>query len=250
MAGNNNFIIWGGRSTENKTRTITSPCSPFNQGSFHYDSTKNYANGRVYNLNNNSWTEMSTTNAPMGRFNTTGQMDFSSLIIAGGRFTNTSGFYCGTCYTNDIFPNPYACIKVNVADSILKTGGRYDVASNTWTTIPNSPKPFSECVSFWDTDQFISYFGKDSIISYEPSAGDWYQTLLPPLLPFSNLLQREIVWSSGSLGGFHNLIVLPPGILNFNRQTVYNYRFTPTTLPEVVSTLTETGKKLYLYKKE
>jgi N-acetylneuraminic acid mutarotase len=251
----NVVFIWGGKSLQTITRNITDPCNPPAIISFSFDSVRNHADGMLYLLSSNTWSPVSSVNAPMGRYNHTGILASPyGFHIAGGTHTSNSSVYCGTCFTNGIIPTPYPCPRVNFNDSVLKTAASYNVVTNTWTTIPNSPKSFSGSVAVWDNDQFISFFGRDSIISLEPSTGDWLQIVFPPHpagVIVNNPYQRDYVWTVGTSGnGIINLTSTLSGYTNQVRQAVYNFKTTPVTLPELKSTVDQPGLRFYLYKKE
>jgi N-acetylneuraminic acid mutarotase len=245
MIGNGRFIIWGGRSIEHKSRTIINPCNS-TPILFNYDSVKNFANGRIYNLNSNSWTEMSAVNAPSGRFNHSGTGVGFQFYVAGGTITQAPNFFCGLC--GSPFPtNP--CPKFNFQDSILKTASVYDANSNTWTTLPDAPIPFTESFAFFDNNQYISYFGPNPILSYEFGV-DWSQPAFSPLQSFPNPLMREVAWGNTPQNIGWNHLVCFPGLNNNGRQAVYNYKLNPITLSEIKSAEIHMGASFYLYKKE
>jgi len=253
LAGND-IIIWGGKANEPKSRLIVDPCNSPATITISYDSIRNFNDGRVYSLTNNNWTAMSLTNAPMARHHATAVWADYQLIIAGGTNTGQVNFYCGTC-VNPPIPFPTACIKQNIADSILKTAASYDPVLNVWTTIPNSPRAFTNCTGLFDTEQYMHFFGNDTIISYEPSAGDWYTNLVPHLLAFngSNTNQRQFVLQTGfafiSGAPYMELIALPASVCTGHRY-VYSLKTMPVTLPEIKNTVSKPNTVLYLYEKE
>lgn len=253
LAGNN-IVIWGGKANEPKNRVIVDPCNPPATITSYYDSIRNFNDGRVYSLTNNNWTIMSLTNAPMARHHATAVWADYQLIVAGGTNTSLSNYFCGSCI-NPPNPFPVACSKRNIIDSILKTGASYDPVLNVWTTIPNSPKAFTNCNGLFDTEQYMHFFGNDTIISYEPSAGDWYDNLIPHLPAFnsSNTSQRQLVWQSdlAFISGtpYMELIALPASVCS-GRRYVYNLKATPVALPEIKNTVSKPNTILYLYQKE
>jgi N-acetylneuraminic acid mutarotase len=177
MVESNTLFIWGGKSKELVTRNITDPCNPPGVISFSFDSVRNHADGRLFFLSSNTWAPVSTVNAPTGRYGHTGMLTSPyGFYIAGGTNTTNSIPSCVLC----VLIPPSHCTRVGYFDTVLESAAVYDVSSNTWTTVPNAPKPFSGSVAIWDNDQFISYFGADSVISLEPSTGDWFQTVYPP----------------------------------------------------------------------
>lgn len=246
MIESNTLFIWGGKSKELVTRNINDPCNPGFVVPFSFDSVRNHADGRLYFLSNNSWAPVSAVNAPMARYGHTGiRANPYGYYIAGGTNTTNSAPYCTLC----VLIPPSHCIRVSYTDSVLNTCYNYDVSSNSWTIVPNSPQPFSGLVSIWDDDQFISYFGADTIYSLEPSTGDWSQTVYPPhpgRALESNPYQRNYVWMYGT----GNLVSTFPELKNADRQAVYNFKTSPFVIRELKNTTDQPAYRLYLYKKE
>jgi hypothetical protein len=246
----NNIIIWGGKSKEPKSRLVTNPCDAPNTYTAHYDSIRNFNDGRIYSLVNNNWANISMTNAPMARHHASAVWAYDKLIVAGGVNTGPFSLYCGIC-TFPPIPIPQSCSKQVDADSILNTGASYDPIANMWTAIPNAPKKFKNLVGMFDNEQYLSFFGEDTILSYEPSAGDWFENIIPPLQVFenTNTNQRQIVWQTGFVGGQIELITIPYIFCNGNKY-VYNLKATPITLHEIKNTISKPDTRFYLYKKE
>lgn len=241
---NKHLMIWGGKRIEPKTRPMVNPCTN-NPSTGSYDSTHNFNDGRIYNPTANNWTVMSTSNSPPARHSSSAVWADYQLVIAGGVFTKAPVSYCGIC--NNPFPVP--CWRIVSSDSLLKTAASFDPLTNTWTTVPNSPKPFSNATVFFDQSQFVTFFGgPDSIMSFEPSANDWFLTIIPRLL-LDVTQGRTIAWRTSPVAGSNELITLPVACTS-NRQDVYILKSTPTILKELKSTTVQPGQKLYLYKKE
>ncbi len=245
-----NVIIWGGKRQQATTGTLPNGCSPGNTYTGTYDSVINHNDGRLYSLVNNNWIAMSMTNAPMARHHAGASWAAYQLIIAGGTNTGAPHTYCGFC-PGPVIPVP--CSRVVPGDSVLFTGASYDPINNIWTTIPNAPKAFTNMTSIFDDDQYISFFGRDTIFSYEPGAGDWFETIIPPLTgSFApNPGQRPFAWRTGIVAnGINELVALPFNDCTGNQRPVYNLRSVAVTLPEIKESIAKPGVKLYLYKKE
>jgi hypothetical protein len=241
----NKVIIWGGKSIEPKTRTITFPCGAGTVTNFNYDSVRNYRDGMIYNTANNTWTTMSAVNAPMARYNATAEWYVDRLIVAGG--SNTAHSF--TCVFCGVFSTP--CGKAIYTDSMLRTGASYNPSLNTWTVIPDAPKAFTSLSSFFDNEQYIWMYGADSTILFEPSADDWLLLPQNPLPVFNNPLGRQLVWQGSiSNNGIAEKIAFPGTLHPSGKAAVYNYKVNPTTLPEIKSFSAQPATKFYLYKRE
>nr|MCU0374450.1 hypothetical protein [Chitinophagaceae bacterium] len=106
--GNNSFFIWGGKS-----------------------GTTYLNNGAIYNAATNSWTTVTSTNAPSARSAATAAFGNGKILVWGG---NAGGAY-------------------------LNNGKLYDVATNTWTNVNTAGAP--TCGNHlhieWNGSQFQTY---------------------------------------------------------------------------------------------
>lgn len=116
------------------------------------------ADGARYNPANNTWTPMSSVNAPTGRALALGVWTGTELIVWGG--------YLG--HTN--------------LSSDLNTGGRYNPATDTWTPFNTGPYTWSqESTAVWTGSKVIWAGGSDRAglvnrsgkggITYDPATG-------------------------------------------------------------------------------
>ncbi|MES2774718.1 MAG: hypothetical protein V4722_11065 [Bacteroidota bacterium] len=244
-----NIVIWGGKYSESRTRTFTDPCSPPNTVTLTYDSVANLRDGRVYNLAANSWLTMPLLDAPALRHHAAAVWDGYQLVVAGGTFTKVPELYCGSCPVLG-FPFGNPCPKIRNVDSSLASGATYNPASNKWTPIPGAPKAFTNATGLSDEEQFMHFFGADTILSYEPSAGDWYKNLIPPLSLFdnANINQRQYVWKTSAPGSpITDLVAIPKASC---ASQVYVLSSVPVLLQEVRNTVNNPNALFYLYQKE
>ena len=95
--------------------------------------------GARYNPANNTWTATSTNGAPAARTGAPGVWTGTEMLVWGG-------------------------IGGSVAsESALSTGGRYNSAANTWTTLPtlNAPGSRTEHRAVWTGDDMLIWGGTD-----------------------------------------------------------------------------------------
>ena len=101
----------------------------------------------------NSWTAISSTNAPTDRFNHTAVWTGSEMIVWGG--------------THDLFID-------------LKTGGRYRPATDTWTDTSTAGAPFARSghTAVWTGTEMIVWGGNADNTGgrYNPSTDSWNAT--------------------------------------------------------------------------
>jgi N-acetylneuraminic acid mutarotase len=130
------MIVWGGYSPEGGGDANT---------------------GGRYNPDTDTWTAMSTTNAPSGRQSHTAVWAGSEMIVWGGY--DTSGF-------------------------VVNTGGRYNAGANSWTatTTNNAPVARSGHTAVWTATEMIVWGGYDGTVGvntgarYNPSTNSWTAT--------------------------------------------------------------------------
>ncbi len=240
------LIIWGGKSTVPRSMTTIHPCngSPSTY-TFNYDSIINYSDGRIFDPNTNVWTPMAASNAPGGRYGATAVWAEYQLVITGGALSKPPETYCHNC-GNIAFPS--YCPKFRIIDSLLNTGAIFNPSANEWQAIPNAPKRFANAKSVWDVEQFIHiYMDQDTIISYEPSAGDWFTDLIPPLIHVNDIFPSMTNWWLKAPG---NIILYRPAACLFDNTRLFNLQPTPVTLKEISATTVYPSEKFYLYQKE
>ena len=117
------------------------------------------ANGARYNLGSNSWTPMSTTNAPTGAAWGTGVFTGTELLVFGGRT-------CGT-----VSP---ACD--------ITAGASYNPANDTWTPLETAGEPAARHnhTAVWTGSRMIIWGGGSAQLNtggvYNPSSFSWTPT--------------------------------------------------------------------------
>lgn len=135
------MLIWGGTSTLGANPT------PLNTGS-------------RYNPTTNSWTAITTTNAPSARNYHSAVWTGTEMIVWGGNGTST-----GT-------------------HQPLDTGSRYNPATNTWTTMSTTGAPGARWAhtAVWDGSQMIAWAGIEAGGNtetggrYNPTTNSWSLT--------------------------------------------------------------------------
>ena len=134
------MLVWGGCTNANITLGIPR------------------SDGARYNPTSNTWTPMSSVNAPTGRALATGVWTGTELIIWGGFLGHT-----------------------NISSS-LNTGGRYNPATDTWTPFNTGQYTWSqEATAVWTGSKVIWAGGADGFglvnrsgkggITYDPATG-------------------------------------------------------------------------------
>lgn len=159
--------------------------------------------GGVYNPETNSWTVLSTTNAPTGRYYPNAIWTGDKLLIWGGG-TNSFRYNSGGLYdpianswtTTSTLSAPSLSFSNNAIDGVWTGGkllvwenvdspvsGLYDPASNAWTTISSqgSPSTRSHPKLVWSGDKMIQWGGQYNSVNL--NTGGMY---LPPKDPASN----------------------------------------------------------------
>ncbi len=202
--------------------------------------------GGVYDPSTNSWTAITTTNAPTARSGHTAVWTGSKMLVWGGSgssgFLNTGGIY-------DPSTNTWTAITTTNAPTIrddhtavwtgskmlvwggrsyanltalyLNTGGIYDPSTNSWTAITttNAPTGRENPSAIWTGSKMLIwggyangpiYFNTGGI--YDPSANSWsaMTTTNAPTGRYGN----SAVWTGSKMlvwGGFGNSDYLNTG---------------------------------------
>jgi N-acetylneuraminic acid mutarotase len=215
------MVIWGGESFS----------EDFNTG------------GR-YNPGTDSWSATSATNAPEARDSHTAVWTGNEMIVWGGfdnfpNFTdlNTGGRYdpgtnSWTATNTYNVPDPRSAhtavwtgsemivwggTGLSFPSSELNTGGRYDLATDSWvpTTITDAPSPRNGHTAVWSGTEMIVWGGSDGFNDlntggkYNPGTDSWIATTgiapLPRTLHTAVWTGREmIVWGGSSEFGLVN----------------------------------------------
>ena len=129
-------------------------------GCTHHECSYQAGDGGRYNPSADSWTAISTVNAPFARASVTALWTGTEMIVWGGCFG-------GECqYTTN-------------------TGGRYNPSSNSWvaTAVPPAPFQRNPFVSVWTGTEMLVW-GVDSqlldksIYRYAPATDSWAKTVV------------------------------------------------------------------------
>jgi N-acetylneuraminic acid mutarotase len=122
--------------------------------------------GGRYNPNTNTWTTVSNTNAPTARRSHVSVWTGSKMIIWGGYSDLTS------------------------INTQVMTGGIYDPATDTWTSMSNTNAPtgFTPQTAIWTGTEMVVFYDSPSIAKYlyryNPATNVW--TTSPAFYPASN----------------------------------------------------------------
>jgi N-acetylneuraminic acid mutarotase len=139
------MIVWGGEYMQGDTLNI-----PINTGA-------------KYNPTTNTWTTISTVNAPAARSHHTAIWTGTEMIIWGG--------------SNEQYNYNLGYV---VAGNYLNTGAKYNPTTNTWTTITITNAPTARALhsAVWSGTEMIIWGGGTSTITntgsrYNPSTNTW-----------------------------------------------------------------------------
>lgn len=159
-------------------------------------------NGGRYNPAANTWTAVTTSGAPLGRYDHTAVWSGSEMIVWAGQ--GKDGSYWGP----------------------MNYGGRYNPTANSWAgmTTDGAPSSRTEHTAVWTGSEMIVW-GGDGLVEcndgglYQPAANSWR-----PLATFGAPAKRALhtaVWTGGEMiiwggSGYYNdtLSYTPPRILH------------------------------------
>ena len=173
-------------------------------------STQSFGDGARYNPTTGAWTAISSMNAPAARRAHSAVWTGTEMIVWGG-----SSISQGT---------PYA------------DGGRYNPATNTWTTIPATTTPGGRFghTAVWTGAEMIVWGGAVSSVDsaangarYNPSTGTW--TLIPATGAPAPRRDHSAVWTGTEMivwGGSE--IWVGPGYANASAFDPASNTWTPT----------------------
>jgi N-acetylneuraminic acid mutarotase len=116
-----------------------------------FDGSAYINTGGRYSPATNSWTATNTTNAPSARSGHTAIWTGNEMIVWGGFFYDGS-------------------------TTVFNTGGRYDPATNSWTTTSTAgaPSARSSHTAIWTGNEMIVWGGGDTTgARYNPGADSW-----------------------------------------------------------------------------
>ena len=176
-----NLIAWGG----------TNSCG---YSSCHLNS------GGIFNPSTNTWTPMSTVDAPMGRYAHTAVWTGSKMIVWGGTIGGTSTTNSGGVYDpkTDTW-SPISNVDAPTARTghtavwtgkemivwggleeyggqYVNTGGIYNLRTNTWRTLTlsNAPSPRHVHSALWTGNRMLIWGGWSSVDMINLSSGGLY----------------------------------------------------------------------------
>ncbi len=146
--------------------------------------------GAKYNPASDTWTPISTINAPSPRYEHTAVWTGTKMIIWGGNYNDANGTYYG-----------------------LNNGGIYDPAADTWTPISNTntSSARSRHTAIWTGNEMIIWGGQDDSVTeshgarYNPLTNSWVPMATTSLFPRRSF--HTAVWTGsdmilwGGLGG-------------------------------------------------
>jgi N-acetylneuraminic acid mutarotase len=160
-----------------------------------------------YNPLTDTWSAMTTVNAPLARFGHAAVWSGNLMVVWGG--LHAAWYY-------DSLSDQWYYSKV-----VLRSGGRYDPAANTWTPVQTTTAPAAraDCAAAWTGSQLIVwggfYYGDWNIRfplqdggRYNPTTDTW-SSLSTNGAPAARSApstvwtgSRMIVWGGLSLGDF------------------------------------------------
>jgi len=228
------MIVWGGNGGDN-----------------YYN---NLNTGGRYDPTTNTWTAISTANAPEGRwFHTAvwtgsemivwgGNTGFSRLFNTGGKYNPSTNTWSPTSTTNAparrffhsaIWTGSEMIVWGGVVgDPSTKTGGKYNPAMNRWTAtaMGNAPSPREAHAAIWTGTEMIVWGGGDDGFRglstggrYNPTTNSWTTTNGNAPTARSS---HTVVWTGTEMivwGGQEANYVY------FGAETNTGRRFTPST---------------------
>ena len=171
-------------------------------GYFFSLGVSSFNTGARYNPSTNTWTTVSTTNAPSARYLHTAIWTGTEMIVWGGSdgllYNNTGAKYNPSTNTWTALPTTNApsgrylhtaiwtgteMIIWGGSDgtAVNNTGAKYNPSTNTWTTLPttNAPAARNNHTAIWTGTQMIVWGGSDGInnvntgAKYDPFSNIW-----------------------------------------------------------------------------
>lgn len=215
--------------------------------SFFGFSVNMFNDGSKYNPSTDTWTPISTVNAPGRRAYPSAVWTGSEMLIWGGidsMYTQIDGSVVPTI-TNDggrYNPSTNTWTSMNTTGapspraqltgvwtgsymvvwggtgliSIFENGGRYNPASNSWTSIPTgTPGPGADGSTrlFWTGTHVLVLGNEDSIGRYQPNTNTWVASAK---FPGGFYDKTAAIWTGSELWVY----------INFSNQI---YKYNPTT---------------------
>jgi N-acetylneuraminic acid mutarotase len=210
--------------------------------------------GGIYNAVTNTWTAITTTAAPVARYNHSGVWTGTRMIVWGGKdgstyYNNGSSYNPATNTWTAIAAAPislragHACVWTGTrmviwggenGTNALNDGAMYDPVSNTWSMISatNAPVGISDAGVVWTGSEMIitggnlNSFTSSRIYQYHPGTNTWdasFVSLPGNGIAWNGSLSRHSVCWTGSE-------VLIFGGVNFTSDgTNVCYKFNPST---------------------
>ncbi len=219
------MIVWGGLSGSTDFVTL--------------------GTGARYNPQTDTWTSLSSINAPSARFGHSAVWTGSEMIIWGGdacTACGAQGLSTGAAY--DPITDTWTPLQTSSAPSprawhsavwtgsemlvwggssdttYLNTGARYDPTTDSWTVITNSnaPSPRRQHATVWSGAEMIVYGGdtdsssatfNNSAARYNPSTNTWQVAALPPPVTPTFPYARA-VWTGSRMYEFSTNLLYDP----------------------------------------
>ena len=180
----------------------------------------NFSDGARYNPTNDTWTPLSTTGAPSARFDHTAIWTGSEMIVWGGEY--------------------YDYPTVNQ----LSTGGRYNLATNSWTATQTTGSPVGRKLhtAVWTGSKMIVWGGTyyDSPVDaylktggrYNPATNEW--TATPTVGAPAGRDLHTAVWTGSEMivwGGYSGYAGQPDHFVTGGRYNPDTNSWTATSVP-------------------
>jgi len=184
-----------------------------------------FGNGRSYNPNADTWTNISINNAPVGRENHTAIWTGSEMIVWGGNRNslpfNTGGKYnpatnswTATNASSAPIARTFHTATWSGSEMIVwggfagptatNTGGRYNPILNNWvaTSTTGAPSARAEHTAIWTGSQLIIWGGEETFPNGLSTGGRYCAESLASQL--SNISTRSLVQTGNNvmIGGF------------------------------------------------
>lgn len=222
------FIYWGGSNFDFTTGT--------------------YNTGSRYNPTTNTWTAMSTVNAPTSRASHTAVWTGAEMIVwsgvnssqtqfnDGGRYNPTTNTWTSISTTGAPSVRIGSCAVWTGTEMIVwggggsgykNDGGKYNPSTNTWTSlnITNAPAARANHSAIWTGSEMIIWGGYNASSTcfnnggrYNPSTNTWTSNVTTTNAPLGRA-EHTAVWTGSEMVVFAGTA---GGSVNFNDGKIYN----------------------------
>lgn len=240
------MIIWGGQLTDMVSNGTT------------------YNDGGKYNPTTDTWTSLSTTNAPTARQRHSAIWTGTEMIIwgadglnTGGRYNPSTDTWTSLSTTNAPTARSYHTAIWTGTEMIVwggadgsgntNSGGIYNPSTDTWTPVSTAgaPSPRSDHTAVWTGTKMMIWGGDDGSGSadsggiYDPATDTW------AAIPSSGATN-----TAAPLGFYNQFAVWTGSEMIFWLDDNSNGRFDPSTAGTTSSSYSTISKTFYLYKKD